>query len=65
MIRYCGDNEYYNFISNNCANVAATSWNMAFDKIEFTSTLSPRSLKGEIGKKSGSFIFDMSKIVWK
>lgn len=37
---------------------------MAFDKIEFTSTLVPGSLKDEIGEKSGSFTFDMSEIVW-
>lgn len=63
IIKYCGDNEYYNVVTNNCAKIAVKAWNKAFNKEEFTSTLVPRDLKEEIGKKGGSFTFNLYKIL--
>ena len=63
VIQYCGDKDYYNVLTNNCAKTAVTAWNNAFDKEEFTSTISPGSLKREIEEKSNSFKFDLYKIL--
>ena len=63
VIKYCEEHEYYNVCTNNCAKTAVKAWNKAFDREEFTSTLFPSSLKDEIGEKSGSFTFDLYKIL--
>ena len=59
IIDYCADNNYYNLLTNNCANVAVNAWNEAFKTDNFKSDVYPPSLKDEIGELDGSFVFDM------
>ena len=62
-IEHCEKQNYYNLVENNCAIVAAGAWNAAFDEKTFKIKVLPYSLKNQIGKLDGNFVFDIRGVL--
>lgn len=69
MLEYENTVNHYNFVGNNCAEIAGKSWNKAFDDdIDFriwTSTPTPAALKKSIENRSGNFKISFHSNEWK
>lgn len=65
IINNCSTHNYYNLLTNNCAIVAANSWNLVSNDIKFNVKVLPNSLKKQISKYEGHKQFDMYTEVFK
>ena len=69
MLEYENSVDHYNFVGNNCAEIAGKSWNAAFDDdIDFriwTSTPTPAALKQSIKDREGDFKISFHDDEWK
>ena len=63
LMAYHNSHNYYNLLSNNCVLVAANAWNKAFPSDSFEPKTLPSALKKQIGKKSGSFVYDLYSVL--
>lgn len=68
MLDYCNSVNHYNFIENNCAEIAGKAWNTAYDEdIDFriwTGTPTPAALKKAIEQMDNHFTIDFHNDIW-
>lgn len=68
VLSYCNSITHYNFITNNCAEIAGKAWNEAFEtNIDFRiwiGTPSPQALKKSIKRMEDSFTIDFHSEWW-
>lgn len=67
-IEYWNSDQHYNFLSNNCAEIAGKAWNTAYDEdIDFriwTGTPTPAALKKAIEQMDNHFTIDFHNDIW-
>ncbi len=66
VIKYFAEHNWYDLFTNNCAELASSAWNKAFnDNIDAKAIAwLPSKLKKSIGKREGSYTIDFDNELW-